>query len=186
VSDSYTAYEHEATRFAIEDAERDLLNLVMHSASALATVTTNAGITPSMVSDDRHRALLGLLVDLHARDEFTGDFAEIASRVAELRKHPVTSGLLADAGELDGELLYDLWSYQPPDRHTAELACEFLLSAHRERIRDETIEACIAALSLGGDTSEVLAHLRAAIEPTSTPGPDAVSAVLSVPTTKEH
>lgn len=186
MSDSYTKLEHEATQFAVEDAERDLLNLVMHSVDALVEITANVGITASMMRDDRHRALLSLLEDLASRGEFTGDFTEIAVRVAQLRATPHPMGDLANAGELDGELLYDLWSYEPPTRHTAELTCEFLLSAHRERTRDETIEACIAALAHGSDPTQVLAHLRAAIDPISTPGPDAASAVLSIPTTKEH
>lgn len=186
MSDSYSKIEHEAAQFAVEDAERDLLNLVMHSVDALVEITSTVGITASMMRDDRHRALLAVLEDLAARGGFTGDFTEIAVRVAQLRATPQPTGDLANAGELDGELLYDLWSYEPPARHTAELTCEFLLSAHRERTRDETIEACIAALAHGSDPTQVLAHLRAAIDPTLTPGPDAASAVLSIPTTKEH
>lgn len=46
--------------------------------------------------------------------------------------------------------------------------------------------ACIAALHRASNRTQVLAHFRAAIDPTSKPGPDVASAVLSIPTTKEH
>jgi len=186
VSESYTTIEREAALFAIQDAERDVLALSLRSSVALDMVCA-LGVTAEMMSDLRHHALLAMLVDLRRIDvSWDNNLESIAIRVAELRAGRSTNPVLSAAGDLDGEFLMALWTYNVPERHTLSSICSFLLSASREGDRDRVVEACIAALARGSDQAQVLAHLRAALDPSSTPGPDVPSAVLSIPPTKEQ
>jgi hypothetical protein len=185
VSESYSSIEHDVARFAVEDAERDLLSMCIRNRGALELVTGRLGITPETMTDPRHRALLALLLDLYpARPD--DDFLTIVLRVAQFRVHGSHRPDLANAGDLDGGFLYGIWTYRPAERRTLSVVCRFLIAAHAERVRDAVVEACIAALSRGSEPNQVVAHLRAAVDPDTTPGPDAPAAVLSIPPTKEH
>lgn len=185
MSESYTSIEHDVTRFAVEDAERDLLAMCIRNSDALVMVTERLGITPEMMTDRRHRALLALLMDLEVARAHD-DFLPIVLRIAQLRRHGASSPALVDAGDLDGEFVYGIWTYEPVERRKLSVVCRFLIAAHAERVRDAVIEACIAALSRGSEPTQVLAHLRTAIDPASSPGPGAPAAVLSIPQTKEQ
>lgn len=185
MSESYTSIEHDVARFAVEDAERDLLAMCIRNGQALELVTTRLGIVPETMTDPRHQALLALLIDLDPT-RADDDFLPIALRIAQLRRRGSDQRLLAMAGDLDGEFLFGIWTYQPAERRTLSTVCRFLIAAHAERVRDAVVEACIAALSHGSEPNQVLAHLRAVVGPDASPGPDVPAAVLSIPPTKEQ
>lgn len=180
--------EHTLVRIGVEDAERDLLCLLLAFPTAAQRVI-DEGITPSMMRDPRHAAFYALLVDLASR---TGDhtggvtLADAVTRVAELRRNGASDELLASAADLDGAFLLAMWTYRVPEAHTWDATVQFLLTAARERLRDMTVEACIAALAHGSNPTLVLERLEADLAPEAALDPAGSRSILSIPPAQEQ
>lgn len=171
-------------RIAVEDAERDLLCMTLIDAERLAALR-DLGITPASLRDARHAAFLSLLIHICGSHELTGRFtlAGLVSAIAHIRQHGSTNARLAAAGDLDGAFLLSLWTFAPSRDWTETV--QFVATAQRERTRDVTVEACIAAIAHGSDPSLVLPHLDSVLDPEVELDPDGSSRILAIPPRQE-
>lgn len=178
-------------RFAVTDAERDLLALTLQHADHVPELAA-IGITPASMIDARHAALLAVMIELydrhrpvHAGDAAMFTLVDFISEIARLRQRGADDEFLASAADLDGGFLLTMWTHRPAERHTWDTTTQFLAGATRERLRDHQVEACIAALAHGADPERVWVALAGTIGQDAVLDPNGSQQILSIPTKEQ-